>query len=261
MRSVGYISRLWRVVTEYLYPARCVSCKNEPPMGIPAHELMMKTNPDGCERQCFCEECYGDFVKSCQAQCPVCKKEISACECVTAALYGAGIRHAYTCFEYDKHRVKSAASQFIFGLKGTENRDCVEFAAQLLASRIKNSDVWHDAGSITITYAPRSRENVRRYGADHMRLTAKLVSKQLGCGFEDVFINGSDGEQKSMKFADRVAAASQHRLRRGVRASGRRFIVIDDIITSGATLGACVDLLYGAGASEVSVFALAKTRR
>jgi predicted amidophosphoribosyltransferase len=42
------------------------------------------------------------------------------------------------------------------------------------------------------------------------------------------------------------------------RVRGRRVLVFDDVMTTGATFNACSDALLGAGASEVHVFALAR---
>jgi ComF family protein len=47
-------------------------------------------------------------------------------------------------------------------------------------------------------------------------------------------------------------------LREGARCAGRHFLLIDDIVTTGATVREAARVLKRAGASEVSVFSLAK---
>ena len=42
------------------------------------------------------------------------------------------------------------------------------------------------------------------------------------------------------------------------RAAGRRFLVVDDVTTSGATLDACARALLEAGAARVDAWALAR---
>ena len=44
----------------------------------------------------------------------------------------------------------------------------------------------------------------------------------------------------------------------GKRVEGKRLLLVDDVITTGATLGACADVLHSAGASSVSVVTVAR---
>jgi len=71
--------------------------------------------------------------------------------------------------------------------------------------------------------------------------------------------------------------AAQHALGRGARATnvghafavdrrlqpavaGKWLVLIDDVVTTGATVGACADALYAAGAKAVSALSLARER-
>jgi ComF family protein len=44
----------------------------------------------------------------------------------------------------------------------------------------------------------------------------------------------------------------------GNHVGGKRLILVDDVITTGATLGACAQVLHAAGASSVSVVTVAR---
>jgi len=50
-------------------------------------------------------------------------------------------------------------------------------------------------------------------------------------------------------------------LRRGFKADGRRILLVDDILTSGATIDECGKILKDAGAAEVRALAIALTAR
>ena len=65
--------------------------------------------------------------------------------------------------------------------------------------------------------------------------------------------HGTIAERKA-----RVAGAFVVPARARRRVAGRRVLVVDDVMTTGATLGACTDALVEAGAREVHVAALAR---
>ncbi|MFO8007638.1 MAG: phosphoribosyltransferase family protein, partial [Candidatus Brocadiia bacterium] len=49
------------------------------------------------------------------------------------------------------------------------------------------------------------------------------------------------------------------RVRRPDRIDGRRVLLVDDVMTTGATADECAKVLTRAGAAEVQVFTLART--
>lgn len=245
-----------RRAAEYLYPARCVSCRGAL-RGSAKTEHSENDAIDGVRHRVLCDRCYDEFAESCRTACRHCGRKYSECECVPDSLRDVGVRRAFSCFRYDKSKHESVSSRFLFSLKHTERFDSIAFAAELLAARIRSSGILPDT---VITYAPRCQKNIRRYGGDHMKMTAKLLSQILGCEYADAFVNHSRGEQKYKDVAARGAASLSYSLRRGVDLSGRRVIIIDDIITSGYTMSKCADLARRAGASEVLVLVLSKSR-
>jgi predicted amidophosphoribosyltransferase len=50
-------------------------------------------------------------------------------------------------------------------------------------------------------------------------------------------------------------------LKPGRRVEGKRVVLIDDVFTTGATVGECARVLRRAGASRVDVLTLARTVR
>jgi predicted amidophosphoribosyltransferase len=47
-------------------------------------------------------------------------------------------------------------------------------------------------------------------------------------------------------------------VRPGARLEGQRLVLIDDVMTTGATIGACAHALCAAGAAEVCVWTVAR---
>ena len=59
----------------------------------------------------------------------------------------------------------------------------------------------------------------------------------------------------------RVNVAGAFKIRRGTRLDGMRVLLVDDVLTTGASASACARVLKRAGARHVAVLALARTDR
>lgn len=63
------------------------------------------------------------------------------------------------------------------------------------------------------------------------------------------------------KFPGTPSYAGAYRLREGAEPAGLRILLVDDVVTSGATLSECARLLRSAGAAEVLCATLAQARK
>jgi ComF family protein len=69
--------------------------------------------------------------------------------------------------------------------------------------------------------------------------------------------SSQDGKGRDARFRN-IAGAIRPHPGRIARALGRHVLLVDDVMTSGATLAAAADALKGAGVAEVSVLVLAR---
>lgn len=69
-----------------------------------------------------------------------------------------------------------------------------------------------------------------------------------------------DGRNRDGRFANLAGAIRVHP-RRAARLKGRHILLIDDVMTSGATLAAAADACLATGASEVSVLVMARVAK
>jgi len=69
-----------------------------------------------------------------------------------------------------------------------------------------------------------------------------------------------DGRSREGRFANLAGAIHPHP-RRAARIAGRHVLLVDDVMTSGATLAACTEACYRAGADLVDVAVLARVAR
>lgn len=69
-----------------------------------------------------------------------------------------------------------------------------------------------------------------------------------------------DGRTRDSRFANLQGTVSAHR-RRASRIAGRHILLVDDVMTSGATFAACTEACFLAGADAVDVVVLARVGR
>ena len=127
--------------------------------------------------------------------------------------------------------------------------------ATLLAGRV-------DLDGLLVTFVPRSAEKEAKFGVDQAKEAARRMAKQLDLEFSSLFYHKKSKEQKHLTVFERAANAkntygilkkNSHLIR------GRRIVLYDDVMTSGATASVCASLLKRAGADEVIVLTFAKT--
>ena len=164
----------------------------------------------------------------------------------------------------EKYRVENT---LILKLKDDYRRRIVRFAADSMVSIIKNEapflfDKNNPEGTV-VTYIPRRRLSLWYHGFDHMQKVAKEVSRLTSFPCESLITRKLFSyEQKTLTYRERTAnAVKSMRISHKANVKGKTVILVDDIITSGASMDAASRLFNKAGASQVICIALAATER
>lgn len=114
-----------------------------------------------------------------------------------------------------------------------------------------------------VTWAPVSRARKRQRGYDQAELLCRAAAKELGAQCACTLRKKLDTPAQS-GFHGRAAraanAAGAYEAVEPARFRGLRVLLIDDIVTTGATLSECARTLRTAGAAEVVCAALASPR-
>ena len=109
-----------------------------------------------------------------------------------------------------------------------------------------------------VTWAPTTPARLRGRGFDQARLLARAVARRRGLPCRSVLRRRAGPAQTGRDAAARRAGPTFEVSR---PVAGRRVLLVDDVVTTGATAAAAARALKEAGAAEVSVVAAARTPR
>lgn len=110
-----------------------------------------------------------------------------------------------------------------------------------------------------VAYVPMTRKAVAKRGFNQSEVFARIISKRLGLDFQkNTLIKIRETEpQKSLKAAQRrINLKGAFKVAKEV--DGKSVLLVDDVVTTGATLSENAKMLYKAGARRVTALTFAK---
>ena len=111
-----------------------------------------------------------------------------------------------------------------------------------------------------VTWAPTSGAHERRRGVDQSFLLARSIARELGVPCRRLLYRTHGPAQTGRRRAERLADGPGFRGRPAESVPARpglRVLLVDDVVTTGATLAAAREALLAAGVAEVVAIAVA----
>lgn len=145
---------------------------------------------------------------------------------------------------------EGAGRELVARLKYRNARGSVRFLARGMAALVTAGEV------DVVTWAPTTPARLRARGFDQARLLARGVARRLGLPCRPLLRRrpgpGQTGRNAVARYGGPEFAARR-------RLDGARVLLVDDVVTTGATVSAAARALRSAGAAEVRVVAAART--
>lgn len=177
----------------------------------------------------------------------------------------ASTRHGRTCRQCRSEtclvsvnsatRYAGAAKGLIWSLKFDRAQAAADIAGRLLAVRYgRQLD-----GDVLVVPVPTASKRIRKRGYDQAVLIARSFARHAGCKYAPLLVRYGAQEQ--------IGASRQQRhdqlrgvfsLKKPGAVSGARIILIDDVLTTGATMEEAAALLKAHGAAAVGALVFAR---
>lgn len=235
------LSELLKGLAEYVFVPTCVFCGARLPSRL----------TDQRAEIVFCEKCAEKYEKAKEETCAVCNQPLPTCLCSTDFMKENGLANLVKVFYYRPNDEDAVQNALIYTLKRTKNRRAAEFCAEKLEESIRllvpKIEEW------TVTYAPRSAKMKRIHGHDQSELITRNLVDRLSLPLENTLVRDRRAvEQKRLEREERLRnMRGRYHTKTGLDLTGKKFLLVDDVVTSGATMLAAAKALRHAGASRV----------
>ena len=200
------------------------------------------------EDNAVCPECYRKFTEASNRNCSRCSKVLSRCTCSMDYLEKCRVKRVVKLFRYIQRDENYATNSLIYSLKRDNRQDVLDFCANRLADAIL-STVNFKPGTI-ITNVPRRKRSIINYGIDHAELLARALGQRIGVEYRKIFVSQNKEMQKSLHGDERRYNAN-YVIKDKTSLKGISVIIVDDVITTGASMGAVATLASSLGAREI----------
>ncbi len=165
-------------------------------------------------------------------------------------------RFVWITTDYDG-LAKELVQKYKFGYQRAAAKPLAGVLADTFSTFNSSEDV--QKANYLVVPVPTASSRVRQRGFDHAAHLAKRVASQLNLEYSKVLDRLGQTRQVGTKREARIAQAeNSYSLRKPGAVIGRNILLIDDVITTGATLHAVSKILRAAGARHVDALVFAK---
>jgi ComF family protein len=171
--------------------------------------------------------------------CTRCRLRLAA---VPSAGAPGGVRAAF--------RFEGPARQLVLALKYRNRRRVADALATQIVHRVQLPTVH------VVTWAPTNQRRSSRRGYDHAELLARALARRLGVPCRRMLYRRHGPPQTGRSRVDRLHGPS---FRGRPSDGGLNVLLVDDVVTTGATMAAAAAALRCAGVGEVCCVAAAAT--
>ena len=221
------IKELFNRALYYVSVPKCVYCKDK---------------LDYTERG-LCKKCKEIYDAHKLRNCPKCSAVLSECFCTYEFLDEHSVKNLVKIFRYSKNEEAMPSNYLIYSLKQDNRKDVISFLADEMSNAL-SIHLDRDPSEYIVTSVPRRRSAIVNFGYDHAAKLAREVAKRLGTEYLTILKSKATDPQKSVYSQARIENARfDYKCKKDLTLKGKTVIIVDDIITTGASITNCATLI------------------
>lgn len=174
---------------------------------------------------------------------------------------------------YGRARIRAAAALFSFQKGGGVQRmvhllkyggrhDIGAFTGRMIGERISRNDRF--GGIDRIVPVPLHAQRLRSRGYNQAECIAEGIATVTGCTVDTRLIlrdNASETQTAKGRYERALNVDHIFRVNRSGDTETMHYLLVDDVVTTGATLISCIDAIHASGSSQISIVTLAMAVR
>ena len=227
-----FINKCFDFILYCLTVPKCVSCRT----------------PVDFDDKVLCKTCKKEYDNYITKNCSLCSKTLNKCICSNKYLEENYIRKLVKLYRYSGGEINPANS-LIYSLKKDDRTDVLEFLAAQLSEAVKLH--FPNYKDIIFTNVPRRKKAIIKYCIDHSELLAKKLAGMLGAKYYRLLSSDSQLAQKKTHGKDRIENVSFSVVKNHKDVFAKEVMIIDDIVTTGASMAAAANLVHKLGAKNI----------
>ncbi len=222
----------YKMIKDLLFPPRCVICDEVVPIG-----------------EMICGNCRRYIKPIEEPRCMRCGKKIedeTEEYCLDCSRKNRGYIKGYPCFDY-----VSPVSNSVLRMKYHDRPEYASFYGKEIALLFGNE--FKSMKIEALIPVPLHKNRLRKRGYNQAELIAVSLSREVGIPVRDdiLYRESETVAQKKLSNEEREKNLSNAFVAREIKNVPQRVVIVDDIYTTGATIGASAKALRSIGIKEI----------
>lgn len=194
----------------------------------------------GREGELVCGGCREEHLTGRTPSCFRCNKISRAGRTCASCRSATKLSGAIVAYRFD-----GAVKELVYRLKYLSDRAVARFLAREMAAIVDKSQF------DLVSFVPSDGAALRQRGYNQAQLIARELARQIEMPCEGVLLRVKHSSQTKLGRHERLAAVRGNFVVLPKPIENQRLLVVDDVLTTGATLSECARVLKNAGARSV----------